>query len=116
MNFYYRPSNKYKAKKTVIDGIEFASKHEAERYLFLKNLKVAGQITDLQLQKRFELIPNQYIDGKLIEHKVSYVADFTYISKVDGLHVEDAKGIKTPQYIIKRKLMLQLYGIRIEEV
>lgn len=63
---------------------------------------------------KFELIPNQYKDGKCIFRKVCYIADYTYIE--DGkLVVEDKKGYKTPEYTIKKKLMYQVHGILIKE-
>jgi len=115
MNFFYRPSNKYHARKTVVNGIKFDSQHEAERYLVLQDMQSRGLITGLELQKKFELIPNQYIEKKLVERKISYVADFVYMDK-NGMHVEDAKGLKTEVYKIKKKLMLHVWGIQIEEV
>ena len=113
--------NKYRNKKTVVDGIKFDSKHEAQRYSELLWLKKAGAITNLELQKNFELIPSQYEvlangkKGKCIERAVIYRADFVY-EENGSLVVEDAKGCRTPDYIIKRKLMLFRYGIRIKEV
>lgn len=64
------------------------------------------------------LIPSQYaeVDGKrrCIERECTYVADFVYLQ--DGeIIVEDTKGFRTPEYKIKRKLMLFLKGIRIKE-
>ena len=111
--------NKYGNKKTYIDGIRFDSKKEANRYIELKILLLSGKITGLELQKPFTLIPSQYltINGKrkCIERPLKYVADFVYHQ--DGKTVvEDVKGRKTPAYIIKRKLMLCVHGIRISEV
>ena len=105
---------KYKSKRTVIDGITFDSKKEAERYCELKILEESGEIKNLELQKKFILIPAQRIEGKLIERECSYRADFTYETK-DGTIVEDTKGFRTAEYKIKRKLMLERYGIRILE-
>lgn len=77
-------------------------------------LERAGEITDLERQKRFELIPTQKIDGKTVERPVSYIADFCYVE--DGKPVvEDCKGMRTDVYIIKRKLMLFIHGIRVRE-
>ena len=101
---------KYSAKKVTIDGITFDSKHEAARYRELCLLQRAGEISDLELQKRYELIPKQ---GK--ERAVYYTADFVYKDK-DGVEVvEDTKGYKTRDYIIRRKLMLWVHGIKIRE-
>lgn len=106
---------KYRNKKTTIDGIEFDSKKEAKRYAELKILLQSGAISDLELQKEFELIPAQRIDGKVVERACKYVADFVY--KENGKTVvEDTKGMRTKDYIVKRKLMLMVHGIRIKEV
>jgi hypothetical protein len=107
---------KYGNRKVIHDGIEFDSMKEAHRYCELKVMQRAGLISDLQLQVPFELIPSQRIDGKVVEQAVKYIADFTYNGQ-DGVQVvEDTKGYKTPEYIIKRKLMLYIHGIRIREV
>lgn len=109
--------SKYGNKKTEIDGITFDSKHEAYRYVELKYMERAKLITDLQLQRRFTLLGAQKDkDGKVIERPITYVADFCYKDKCGNLVVEDAKGAKTEVYKIKRKLMLSIYGIRIQEV
>lgn len=109
---------KYGNKKITVDGITFASGREAGRYCELKFLERSGEITDLELQKEFVLIPAQYDKKKkCIERACKYVADFCYYDKRAGKHVvEDAKGFKTRDYIIKRKLMLYVHGIRITEV
>ena len=121
--------NKYYAKKTMFNGIEFDSRKEARRYSELLLLQRAGAIRDLELQKKYVLIPAQYEtyerygkkgqrlqDGqRLVEKECAYLADFVY--KEDGKTiVEDTKGIKTKDYIIKRKLMLYVHGIKIKEV
>ena len=119
-------TNKFNAKKTVIDGIEFDSKKEARRYVVLKSLEREGKISDLQCQVEFVLIPEQrepdtvgirggIHKGKLLERKVSYIADFVYREN-ENLVVEDAKGMRLPDYVIKRKLCLYILGIRIREV
>lgn len=121
-----RKQSKFGNKKVVSNGITFDSKREAKRYSELLLLERAGAITELQRQVEFVLIPAQrepdysgvrggLIKGKTIERKVSYVADFVY--KENGrLVVEDTKGFKTKDYIIKRKLMLWLHNIRIKEI
>jgi hypothetical protein len=109
--------NKYGAKKTTtIDGKTFDSIKEANRYTSLLLLQRAGVISDLQTQVKFVLIPTQRdAEGKLLEKECSYKADFVY--KRDGeTVVEDTKGFKTPEYIIKRKLMLHIHNIRIQEI
>lgn len=121
--------NKYKAQKSTVNGITFDSRKEARRYSELLLLQSAGVIRDLQMQVKYELIPAQYetyerysIRGKrlqdgqrLVEKACEYRADFVYYE--DGkLVVEDVKGFRTKDFIIKRKLMLHKYGIKIREV
>lgn len=118
--------NKYHSKKIEIDGIIFDSKKEAKRHSELLLLEKAGAITELKRQVKFVLIPAQreadtigkrggIHKGKTIEKECAYIADFVY--KEDGkMVVEDTKGFRTKDYIIKRKLMLYFYGIRIKEV
>lgn len=121
---------KYGNKKKNFDGIFFDSKKEARRYAELKFMLKAGEISDLELQKPFELIPAQYEsyprygkkgkrlkDGRrCVENSCVYKADFVYKDCAGNLVVEDTKGFKTKDYIIKRKLMLYVYGIRIVEI
>lgn len=109
--------NKYGNVKVVFDGEKFDSKKEARRWAELKLLQRAGQIEFLNRQVPFVLIPSQYDDktGKLIERAVTYNADFVYKENGD-LVVEDCKGVRTKEYIIKRKLLLYTHGIRIREV
>lgn len=127
----WRNYNKYGNKKVTVAGETFESKHEADRWIQLKVLQNFGRIQNLQRQVKFVLIPAQYEEtgeiirkgknkgkpkpGKLIEREVAYYADFVYFDD-NGLVVEDAKGMKTKDYIIKRKLMLWIHGIRIKEV
>ena len=107
--------SKYKSRKYSINGVVFDSKKEANRWFELVLLQKAGQVTDLKRQVKYELIPSQRVDGKVAERACTYVADFVY--KQNGKTVvEDTKGFKTKDYIIKRKLMLYIYGIRIVEV
>lgn len=102
--------SKYHAKKTVVDGIIFQSRKEAKRYQELKLMQRAGLISDLRRQVKYELIPKQ--QG---ERAVSYIADFVYTE--DGKTVvEDVKGVRTPVYKIKKKLMLWRHGVKIREV
>lgn len=109
-------SGKFKNKKTEIDGHKFDSKAEARRYEELKTLAQTQKIVDLRLQTRFDLIPAQRIDGKCVERACQYVADFTYL-EAGVLVVEDVKSPATITlaYIIKRKLMLHIHGIRIRQ-
>ena len=107
--------SKYHSRKTTVDGIEFDSQKESRRFCELRLLERAGRITDLQRQVKFELIPSQRINGKVVEWPCSYIADFVYMENGQKV-VEDTKGFKTKDYIIKRKLMLKEHGIRIREV
>lgn len=114
---------KYGNKKVTIDGIEFDSIKEANRYAELNMLRRGGVIKDLELQKKFILIPTQKIDGKVVERECSYIADFVYTDVKSGITiVEDVKGYRDPssaayaKFVIKRKLMLKEYGIKIIEV
>ena len=118
--------NKYKAKKIVVDGVEFDSKKEARQYGILKAREQAGEIKGLRRQVKFELLPAYYEPdtvgrrggikkGKIIERECIYIADFVYLE--DGkVVVEDTKGMRTKDYVIKRKLMYHVHGIRIREV
>ena len=107
--------NKYGNKKVVWDDIDFDSLKEARRYKELILLEQTGHISDFELQKEYELIPSQRINGRVVERAVKYRADFVY--KENGKTVvEDTKGVRTKEYIIKRKLMLYVHGIRIKEI
>jgi hypothetical protein len=124
-------SKYYNVKTRALDGTVFDSLKEARRWDELLLLQRAGKITELQRQVKYELIPAQYEtyerygkkgqrlkDGViLLERKVEYVADFVYTIVETGENiVEDAKGIRTKEYILKRKLMLAVHSIRIKEV
>ena len=110
--------NKYNAKKISLNGQTFDSKHEFERWCELSLLQRGKAIADLQRQVKFDLLPAQKDEnGKLVERAVSYIADFVYTDRQTGQKVvEDAKGVKTKEYILKRKMMLYIHGIRIREV
>lgn len=129
-----RRNGKYNSKKVTLDGITFDSAHEARRYSELKILERAGVISDLKTQYKFVLIPAQREEstevykrgknkgkpkqGKVIEREVAYFADFVY-TKDGEMVVEDTKSVATKKkesYIIKRKLLLYLFKIRIQEV
>lgn len=76
----------------------------------------AGEISHLRRQVSYTLIPAQKDErGKMIERECRYIADFAYMEN-GKMVVEDAKGMRTPEYVIKRKLLLKEYGIRIKEV
>jgi hypothetical protein len=118
--------SKYNSRKAVVDGITFDSGREAERYAQLKLLQKAGKISGLSMQVRFDLLPAQFEEtcgefytkgqkkglpkrGKCIEKAVTYIADFVYCEN-GRMIVEDAKGCRTKDYIIKRKLFRWRYG------
>ena len=124
-------SKYYNVKTKTSDGLVFDSHKEARRWEQLLLLYKAGKISGLERQHVFELLPNQYEsyeryskkgerlkDGRrLVERKVDYIADFVYHDPETGkIVVEDTKGVKTKDYIIKRKLMYLIHGIRIQEV
>ena len=115
-------AGKYGNKKTIIRGLEFASKREAARYVELLAMQRAGEIYGLDCQSSFELIPAQVAPSGRKERRVTYVADFAYYRVSDGqidLVVEDVKSpatAKLPAYIIKRKLMLRVHGIEVVEI
>lgn len=117
--------NKYRNKRTIVDGIEFDSKAEAARYKELLLLEAAGQIEDLTLQPEYELQP-AFRDGRGRKHRaIKYIADFRYIEVIDphsvqGLDVvEDTKGMRTKEFNIKEKLFRFRYpniDLRIVEI
>lgn len=101
--------NKYKAKKTTIDGIKFDSKAEARRYAELILLQKANKIKCLELQPVFELQEGFKHRGKNIR-AIKYIADFAYIDCDTGANVvEDVKGVKTKEFNIKYKLFVKKY-------
>ena len=117
---------KYHNRKITRDGVTFDSRKEFRRYEELQLLQQAGEIANLRRQVKFVLVPAQrepgqigarggVKKGKLLERECSYIADFVY-GKNGKIVVEDTKGLRTKDYIIKRKLMLRVYGIRIREV
>ena len=118
--------NKYHAQKCRVGDEVFDSRKEMRRWNELIILEKAGEISALKRQVKYILIPSQREvvmkkgvpkPGKVLEREVGYVADFVYYDKrTKKLVVEDAKGYRTKDYVIKRKLMLYIHGIRILEV
>lgn len=125
--------NKFNASK----GGGFDSKKEKQRFQELRLLERAGVIDNLRTQVKFVLIPAQreesrdvytrgpqkgkHKQGRVIEREVAYVADFVYHDiNTDREVVEDVKGFKGSEayklYVIKRKLLLWRYGIKIKEI
>ncbi len=111
-----RKANKYGNRKITRDGETFDSVKEYRRFCELSLLEKAGMVTDLKRQVKYELIPSMRVNGKVAERPCTYVADFVYKDESGSVVVEDTKGYKTKDYIIKRKLMLWVHGIRIREV
>jgi len=118
--------NKYGAKKVVFDGITFDSKKEGLYYLKLKDMERHGEISNLRMQVPYELLPAIYKDEvvhlktkdkivkKCIQRAVNYIADFVY-TKDGKEYIIDTKGMRLPDYILKKKMMLALLGLDIIE-
>ncbi len=100
-----RAPSKYGNRKTVVDGITFASAKEAKRYAELKLMERGEYLSHLRIQPRYPL--------KVLV--CTYVADFAYMTAM-GERVEDVKGYKTDVYKIKKKLMKAVHGIDVVEV
>jgi hypothetical protein len=116
-----KKQSKYKNKKTVVNEIKFDSKKEAQRYAELIEELKRGDITDLRLQQTYTLQESYMTVGGVRVKAIKYIADFSYLRKVDGnlrRVVEDVKsrGTRTPVYQMKRKMMFHKYGINITEV
>ena len=109
-----KSGNKYHAKKSG----GYDSKKEHKRAIELKMMLRAGLISDLREQVSYELIPaHRGANGKIDEYACRYIADFVYVDNATGeTIVEDTKGVRTKEYVIKRKLMLAVHGIYIKEV
>ena len=109
--------NKYHNKRVQTPYGRFDSQKEYKRFLVLKDMQERGEISGLELQPSFLLIPKQTDkNGKVVERATRYRADFAYLDKTGRYVVEDVKGERTTAYIMKRKLMLERHGIRIKEV
>lgn len=102
--------NKYGAKKVQADGHTFDSKAEHRRYCELMTLVNAGEIEALELQPRYELVVCGVKIGR-------YTGDFRYLDRRTGEQiVEDVKGVKTRDYVLRRKLMKAIHGIDVVEI
>ena len=112
-----KKGQKYGNTKVTADGITFDSKAEHRRWCHLRILERAGEITQLDRQVRYELIPAQVSATGRKQRATVYLADFVYVRTKDGkVIVEDVKGAVTPEFRIKRKLMLERHGIEIQEI
>lgn len=108
--------SKFGNKKTLVDGVWFDSKKEANRYQDLVLMQKAKLIRDLTTQRVFELAPSIIINGRK-RPPLRYKADFTYFDDRQGgeFVVEDVKGFRTEGYKIKRHLMKAVHGIEVLE-
>jgi hypothetical protein len=119
---------KYGSKKVTFDGLEFDSKKEMYRYIRLKSMQEEGLISDLRMQVPYEIIPAVYEEDivqlktkvktvtKCVQRATYYLADFVYKDKDGNVVVEDAKGMRTEKYLLKKKMMRAFLGITIKEV
>lgn len=124
----YLTHSKYRNNKITLGGETYDSMKEYYRHLDLVLMQQAGEIKELRRQVKYVLIPAQREPdtigsrggrkkGKLLEREVAYIADFVYIDVSSGeTVVEDTKGMRTTDYIIKRKMMLYFHHIKIKEV
>lgn len=123
-----RRRSKYGALPTMVDGIKFASKKEAKRYGELKLLLKAGRIRALKLQPAFDLsvvpLPSSALRSPKPVHVGRYLGDFSYDERIETPApnsdwwqpvVEDVKGIKTPIYRLKKRMVEAMYQIQIRE-
>lgn len=124
--------SKYNNKKFEINGIKYDSKREYQRHLVLLDAEEKGLISALELHPTYELVPNQYTKGIkhlktkdkeiniLLEERIKYIADFRYIKDnkivVEDVKISDNPRLKPKEYIIKRKLLLYVFGIKLKEV
>ena len=128
--------SKYNNKKVVIDGIKFDSGKEGEYYLLLKDRLANGEISNLQRQVKYELVPAIKATKEVIKHlkcgdkiveveyvkqrAVNYVADFVYTDNATGeqkvVDVKSAITAKNKEYILKKKMMLAFRGIELTEI
>lgn len=126
-----KKESKYHAHRVIEDGQTFDNMKELRRYRELLILEKMGQVKDLERQKKYLIIPECRESspagprggiriGRIIERAAYYVADFVYRELDPETNewnevVEDVKGLRTDTYILKRKLMLYMHGIRIRE-
>lgn len=120
--------SKYGNKKATYNGTIFDSRKERNRYITLLALQKAGEISDLKMQVPFEIIPAVYekvekqlktkvkIVDRCVQKATHYIADFVYTDKDGNMVVEDAKGMRTEKYLLKKKMMRAFLGITIKEV
>lgn len=108
--------NKYKNKKVNAYGKTWDSKKELKRYEELLKMQDKGQITSLFIQQKFELQPSFKLNGKTVR-AISYIADFVYYDNAKQEWVtEDTKGMRTKEYLLKKKMFMYRYGRVIKEI
>ena len=107
---------KYGNHKVSVDGLTFDSKAEYRRWCSLKILERCGEITQLERQVPFELVPAQRAPCGTKLQAIKYIADFVYRNRAGELVVEDPKGVSTAEWKLKRKLMLHVHGIWVKEI
>lgn len=110
----YTKQNKYHNKKAIYDGIKFDSVKEKNRYIGLKQLERLGVIQNLQRQVKYELQPSFKLNGKTIR-SITYIADFVYIQDNKEI-IEDVKGMRTKEYLLKKKMFEYKYQKEIKEI
>ena len=102
-------TNKYGAKKTVLDGITFDSKMESRYYALLKILQRAGEVADIELQPKFELLPRFKKYGRTFS-AITYKPDFL-VRYTDGREeLIDVKGKQSRDFSLRRKLFDSRYS------
>lgn len=111
-----RRAGKYNNKVQQFEGMTFDSTAELNRFLHLRILVRAKEITKLRRQVPYLLIPKTARPSGGSERECTYLADFVYVDRTGVEVVEDVKGAVTPEFVIKRKLMLHLHGIEIRLV
>ena len=110
----YTKENKYHNKKVEYDGIKFDSIKERNRYIGLKQLERLGVIQNLQRQVKYELQPSFKLNGNTIR-SITYIADFVYTRDGEEI-IEDTKGFRTNEYLLKKKLFEYKYKKEIKEI
>lgn len=109
MAWIHKTKPKYNNKKVVIDNIKFDSRKEMVRYTELKLLEKAKRITSLELQKKF-IIQDKFKTNQGVLRSITYIADFYYFDvDLNKYVIEDVKAIKTKDFILKFKFILNKY-------
>lgn len=108
---------KYRNKPCEVGAEKYRSQRERDRHQALLLLQRAGRIAGLVREVQFELAPGVLIQGeKRKRPALRYVADFVYSDvQLGRVVVEDAKGMQTPVYRLKKHLMATIRGIHVQE-